>query len=130
MILIEELYVDKMRVQFFYGIDFDSIMKHSKDGDDGFIFCFIDNWVSEVKKWERNCKINSVITNRDFEKFKSESIENNYTAIYQLDGVELDVLFKVIKDKVINKNFPEHPWIPISGIDKGAWRIQKSNLSN
>ena len=44
--------------------------------------------------------------------------------------VEIDVLFKVIKDKVINKNFPEHPWIPISGIDKGAWKIGKTRLSN
>jgi hypothetical protein len=130
MTLIEEIFIDDMSVKFYEGIDFDIVMKHPKDGGSGFIFCFIDNWVSEVKKWERNSKIDSVVSDKYFEKFQSQNIENNYVAIYQLDGVEIDVLFKVIKDKVINKNFPEHPWIPISGIDKGAWNIGKTRISN
>jgi len=130
MILIEEMFIDNIKVQFFNGIDFNIIMKHSKNGSDGFIFCFIDSWISEVKKWERESKIDSVIENIDFEKFKSQDIENNYVAIYQLDGIECDVLYKVIREKVINKNFPEHPWIPISGVDKGAWKIGKTMVSN
>jgi hypothetical protein len=130
MILIEEMFIDNIKVQFFNGIDFNIIMKHSKNGSDGFIFCFSDIWISEVKKWERESKIDSVIENIDFEKFKSQDIENNYVAIYQLDGIECDVLYKVIREKVINKNFPEHPWIPISGVDKGAWKIGKTMVSN
>ena len=129
-LLIEEMFIDNIKVQFFNGIDFNIIMKHSKNGSDGFIFCFIDSWISEVKKWERESKIDSVIENIDFEKFKSQDIENNYVAIYQLDGIECDVLYKVIREKVINKNFPEHPWIPISGVDKGAWKIGKTMVSN
>ena len=105
-------------------------MKHSKDGSDGFIFCFIENWVTEVKKWERESKINSVINNEQFEKFKSEELDNGYIAIYQMEGTEPGILFEVIKEKVTNKNFPEHPWIPISGLNKGAWKIGKNGLHN
>lgn len=130
MNLIEELYIDDVKIQFFDGIDFDIVLNHPKDGSGGFIFCFIDNWISQVKNWERNSKINYLIENRKFNKFNSENIDNNHVAIYQLDGVEIDVLFSVIRDKVINKNFPEHPWIPISGINKGAWKIGKTGLSN
>ena len=97
MILIEEISIDNMLVRFYDGIDFDIVMNHPKDGKSGFIFCFIENWVSEVKKWERNSKIDSVMGNKYFEKFQSESIENNYVAIYQLDGVEIDVLFKMFR---------------------------------
>jgi hypothetical protein len=130
MILIEEILLDQTKVKFFNGIDFNVIMKHSKDGSGGFIFCFIENWVTEVKKWERESKINSVINNEQFEKFKTEELDNNYIAIYQLEGTEPGVLFEVIKEKVINKNFPEHPWIPISGLNKGSWKIGKNGLHN
>lgn len=130
MTLIEEIWVDKSKVRFFNGIDFNTIMEHPKDGSNGFIFCFIENWSSSVKKWERDSKIDSIINNEQFDKFKSEKLDNSYIAIYQLEGTELGVLFKVIKEKVLNKNFTEHPWIPISGVDKGAWKIVNSNVSN
>ena len=129
MNLIEEITVDDKKVKFYEGIDFDIVMKHPKDGSSGFIFCFIENWVTEVKKWERNSKIKSVIDDHIFEKFKSKNIENNYVAIYQLEGVGFESLFKVIREKVINKNFPEHPWIPL-GLKKGAWKITNSKNSN
>lgn len=130
MTLIEKMVVDDTYVSFYNGIDFDYLMNHPKDGSNGFIFCFIDNWVEEVKIWERESKIDSVLTNELVKKFNSQDIDNNYIAIYQLEGTEPGVLFKVIKEKVLNKNFPEHPWIPISGIDKGAWKIGKTRLSN
>ena len=130
MTLIEKMVVDDTYVSFYNGIDFDYLMNHPKDGSNGFIFCFIDNLVKEVKIWERESKIDSVLTNELVKKFNSQDIDNNYIAIYQLEGTEPGVLFKVIKEKVLNKSFPEHPWIPISGIDKGAWKIGKSRLSN
>lgn len=130
MNLIEEIYLDDRKIQFFDGIDFNIVMNHPKDGSKGFIFCFIDNWVFEVKKFERENKINSVIENKKFEKFKSKSIENNWVSIYQSEGTDKETLFRLIKEKVINKNFPEHPWLPIGGIEKGAWKIGKTGLSN
>ena len=130
MTLIEEIWLDTIKVRFFDGIDFNTIMNHPKDGSDGFIFCFIDNWVSSVKKWERESKINSVINNDKFEEFKTEDLDNNYISIYQLEGTETGVLFEVIKEKVLNKNFNEPPWIPISGLNKGAWKIGKNGIHN
>lgn len=130
MNLIEKIFVDGQSVSFFDGIDFGVIHNHPKDGSNGFIFCFIENWVKEVKKYQRQNKIDSVLDGKKIENFNSKHLDNNYVAIYQLEGTEPGVLFEVIKQKVINKNFPEHPWIPISGVDKGAWKIGKSKNSS
>ena len=130
MTLIEKIQLDEINVSFYNGIDIDFATSHPKDGSSGFIFFFIDNWVKEIKKWERGSKIDSVLVGKNFKKFDSKSLDNNYVAIYQLQGTEPGALFKIIKDKVLNKNFLEHPWIPISGIDKGAWKIVNSKVSN
>lgn len=118
MTLIEKIIIDDKEFSFYNGIDFNIIMNHSKDGSNGFIFCFIDSWIKEVNSWERDSKIDSVLTNEIFKKFNNQDIENNYVAIYQLAGMEPNTLFQIIKEKVINKNFPEHTWIPIAGINK------------
>jgi hypothetical protein len=131
MTLIEEVYKENTKIQFYEGIDFNVIMNHSKDGSDGFIYCFIDNWVEEVKKWERDSKINSIIYNQKIEEFQSENINNNWICIYQTQGTDTITLYKVIKDKVVNKNFTDHqPWVPISGFNKGGWKIGKFGISN
>lgn len=130
MNLIESIIVDGREFSFYNGIDFDIVMNHPNDGSNGFIFCFIENWIDEVKIWERESKLDSVLNNKLIEEFNSKKIENNYLAIYQLQGTEPGVLFEIIKEKVIKKNFPEHPWIPISGMEKGAWRIGKTKISN
>ena len=130
MNLIESIIVDGSVFSFYNGIDFDIVMNHPDDGSNGFIFCFIENWVDEVKIWERQSKLDSVLNNKLIEEFNSKKIENNYLAIYQLQGTEPGVLFEIIKEKVIKKNFTEHPWIPISGMEKGAWRIGKTKVSN
>jgi hypothetical protein len=130
MILIETIEVDNNEISFYNGIDFDVLKNHPKDGSKGFIFCFVENFVTEVQSHKRQNKINSVLTSDESTEFDTKDIENNYIAIYQLQGTEPGVLFEVIKNKVINKNFPEHPWIPISGLNKGAWKIGNSNISN
>jgi hypothetical protein len=130
MNLIESIIVDGSEFSFYNGIDFDIVMSHPDDGSKGFIFCFIENWIDEVKIWKRQSKLDSVLNNKLIEDFNSKKIENNYLAIYQLQGTEPGVLFEIIKEKVIKKNFPEHPWIPISGMEKGAWRIGKTKVSN
>jgi hypothetical protein len=130
MTLIEKIMVNKSSVSFYNGIDFDLIMKHAKDGTDGFIFCFIKNWADEVKSWERNCKINSVLTNEFIKKFKSKDIENDFVSIYQLDGIEIKVLLEIIKEKIVNKNLLNQTYIHDGDLDKGAWKIVKTRLSN
>jgi hypothetical protein len=130
MTLIETIEVDSNKISFYNGIDFDVLKSHPKDGSDGFIFCFVENFVTEVQSHKRQNKINSVLTSDISTEFNTKDIENNYIAIYQLQGTEPGVLFEVIKQKVITKNFPEHPWIPIAGLKSGAWRIGNSKFSN
>jgi hypothetical protein len=129
MILIDTLIVDGNKFDFYDGIDFTILKNHPKDGSNGFIFCFVENFVNELQSHKRQNKINSVL-DTDSAEFETKDIENNYIAIYQLEGTEPGLLYEIIKNKVINKNFPEHPWIPISGINKGAWKIGNSKISN
>ena len=130
MILIETIEVDENKISFYNGIDFEILRNHPKDGSKGFIFCFVENFITEVQSHKRQNKIDSVLTDNISIEFNTKDIENNFIAIYQLQGTEPGVLFEVIKNKVINKNFPEHPWIPISGLNKGAWKIGNSRISN
>lgn len=130
MNLIEQIIVDDKTVAFYDGIDFSVLTNHPKDGSNGFIFCFVENFVKEVKTHRRQNKINSLLTDEISSEFDTKDINNDYIAIYQLEGTEPGVLFEIIKEKVLNKNFPEHPWIPIAGLKKGAWRIGNSKFSN
>ena len=130
MTLIEKIMVDDKVVSFYNGIDFKILKNHPKDGSEGFIFCFIDNFVKEVTSYNRQNKIDSVLINETTAEFNTKDIENNYIAIYQLQGTEKGVLFEIIKEKVIAKNFSEHPWIPIAGFKTGAWRIGNSKFLN
>ncbi len=123
MILIEEIVVDNSIIKFYSGIDFDILLKHNKEGLDGFIYCFIDNWVSEVKSYNRQLKLESVIDDVKFSKFEWNKINNNYISVYQTDGVGIESLYKSIRERVINLKSTNNSWLPISGVDKGAWKI-------
>jgi hypothetical protein len=130
MRLIEKIKIDEIDFNFYEGIDFDVLKSHPKGGESGFIFFFIDNWVKEIKKWERDSKIKSVLINHNFKKFDSRILDNNYICIYQTQNTKPEMVFNIIKDKVLNKNFVEHLWLPVSGYEKGAWRIVNSKISN
>lgn len=130
MTLIEKIMVDNNSISFYEGIDFTFLKNHPKDGSNGFIFCFVDNFIKELKSYQRQSKIDSVLSDDEILNFDTKDIDNSYVAIYQLEGTEPGVLFKIIKEKVVNKKFAEHPWIPISGLNKGAWKISISNIPN
>lgn len=114
MNLIESIIIDGNVFSFFDGIDFDIIMNHPKDGTEGFIFCFVDSWVKEVKKWERESKIDHILKNKLIKKFNSQNIENNYVSIYQLDGIDYKILKEIVKQKILNNNFSNQFYIPLS----------------
>lgn len=130
MTLIEKIFIDDIEFSFFEGADFDVIMNHPKDGSKGFLFCFIENWTKEIKSWKRESQINSLLFGNSSKKFNTQELENDFVSIYQLQGTDIDTLFNVIKEKVINRNFLDHHWITVSGIEKGAWKIGKSKVWN
>jgi hypothetical protein len=130
MTLIDEIVVMDTSVRFYDGINFDDVIKHPKDGSNGLIIFFINKWVDEVSLYNRDKKIDSIINNSEFRKFESQDIENSYVSIYQVDGVGIEEMYKTIRKKIENKNFPNQPWESISGFDKGAWKISNNKYGN
>jgi len=130
MTLIDEIVVMDIPVKFYEGINFDEAIKHSKDGLNGYIIFFINKWEDEVHLYNRDNKIDSIINNSEFREFKSEDIENKYVSIYQVDGVGVEEMYKTIRKKIENKNFPNQPWEPVGGFDKGAWKITNNKSGN
>lgn len=123
MILIDSMDYEGTKVNFYNGVDFSELINHPKDGSNGFIFCFINNWVKEVKGYNRNLKIESIVNDSEFIEFKWDLLENNYISIYQTEGVGIDVVYETIRSKLEKSQFPDKPWTPIAGISRGAWKI-------
>jgi len=122
MILIDEIIVDNLNVKFYDGIDFDLLLSHAKDGSDGFIFCFINNWKNDVKIYNRQRKLSSIIDGIEYEDFEWEKIDNSFISVYQTEGMGILDVYQTIRKKVERKQFDSGPWI--GGISKGAWRIK------
>lgn len=131
MTLIEEVDYKGTSVKFYSGVDFDRLLTHPKDGSDGFIYCFMNSWVKEVQSYNRNNKLKSIIENKDYSDFEWESIDNNYVAIYQADGIDIDLLYKTIRDKVLQNYLPTSPYLHITETSEsniinsgGAWKVE------
>ena len=123
MILIDEIIVEGVDAKFYEGVDFDKLLNHSKDGSDGFIFCFINNWVTEVKSYNRQRKLSSVVDSVNYEEFDWEQINNDYISVYQTEGMGISNVYEVIRAKVERKQFEHKRWIPIGGLTTGAWNL-------
>jgi hypothetical protein len=122
MILIDEIIVDNLNVKFYDGIDFDLLLSHAKDGSDGFIFCFINNWKNDVKIYNRQRKLSSIIDGIEYEDFEWEKIDNSFISVYQTEGMGVLDVYQTIRKKVERKQLDSGPWI--GGISAGAWRIK------
>lgn len=105
MRLIEEINIETCIVRFYDGIDFDMIRDHCTDD---FLIFFIDSWSIEIKKWKRDNKIDLLLNGID-DNFNPSEIENNFIAIYQTCG-DLDLVYKTIKDKILDKNPYFNTW--------------------
>jgi hypothetical protein len=103
-------------------MDFDLLLNHAKDGSNGFIFCFIKNWLTEVKSYNRQRKLSSVVDDIDYEEFEWGKIDNNFISVYQTEGMGIHDVYQTIRKKVERKQFDSRPWI--GGMSTGAWKIQ------
>jgi len=122
MILIDEITVDNVNVKFYEGMDFDLLLNHAKDGSNGFIFCFINNWVTEVKSYNRQRKLSSGVDDIEYEEYEWEKIDNKFITVYQTEGMGIPDVYQTIRKKVERKQFDSRPWI--GGMSAGAWKIQ------
>jgi hypothetical protein len=137
MRLINEILDREFPIRFYEGIDFDELINHPNDGSDGFVYCFIESWVKCVKSYNRENKLKSIIDNKEYSEFDWDSINNNYVAVYQTDGIEIEILYKSILDKVLNKYLPKSPYLSIVECDDlgvvnsgGAWKIESAKSSD
>lgn len=128
MILIDKIVIDNVIFNFYEGIDFELLINHTNDGSDGFIFCFIDNWITEIKSYNRQKKISSLIDDLYYEEFDWEKINNNFISVYQTEGMGISEVYKTIRKKVERKQFGSTPWI--GGMTTGAWKIQVGKIMN
>lgn len=105
MTLIEEINIETCIVRFYDGIDFDMIRDHKKEE---FLIFFIDNWLDSYKQWERDKKIDSLLTDID-DDFNPRTMENNWIAVYQTSG-NLEMTYLTIKSKLLERKPFFEPW--------------------
>jgi hypothetical protein len=113
MILISKEIIDGYKVRYYDGIDFHIINNHPSDGSDGFIFCFVDNLVSEIKNHNRINKIDSIIKDKELKSLDMDDINNNYVCIYQTNGLTLSI-YETIKSNIRSRL--GKPWLVVPGI--------------
>lgn len=104
MNLIEVIKCDDSVYKFFEGCDLGQLMKHARDGSEGHLICFCENLKLEIKKWNRQSKLASILDNDKFKKFSFNQIENNYVRIYQNCGLSTQKLLEIVKGKIVEEH--------------------------
>lgn len=99
MTLIEEIMISGDNFKFYDGLDIDFILKHPKDGSNGFILCFVNNFENILKAYNRNSKISTLIEGTEFLKLKQKHIRSQFVIIYQ--SYKTIELYNIIRNKVI-----------------------------
>lgn len=102
MRLIDEEVIQGLRFRFYDGIDFNWIKDFPKDGKEGFIVFFIESWIGEVKKHQRESTINRILKEDSSSQIDLNEIQNDFVSIYQLNGIELLEMKSTIKTKIEN----------------------------
>lgn len=125
MNLISESKIDGLKISYYKGIDFNKVQNHPKDGSRGIMIIFIDNWVDEVNIWNRESKLKSILGEKEVTDFKLGEMDNNFISIYQCENIGIELLYDTIKSKMERGELLNKPWIQISGIHRGAWKIGK-----
>lgn len=83
MNLISKEIINNIKFVFYDGIDFDILENHPKDGSDGFMYFFVEDWGIEVSKIKRNNIIEKVLDDSEKSIKDYNNINNDYIIIYQ-----------------------------------------------
>lgn len=102
MELLSEILIGDVITKFYKGFDHNSMLNHPKDGSDGFMVVFIDNWSDIIFRVNRSNKIDRILGLK-VDKVDSNKINfnNNYMIIYQTRG-QFDIVYEAIKKRMIN----------------------------
>ena len=118
MNLIEETVIQNTKIKFYEGFDLSVILNHPKDGSDGMIYCFFNNWGNEIKINQRNKKIEFLLEGKSIENLNMEDINNNYVILYQIGGLNIEI-YRTIKQRL-------ELWTPVAGCNIAL--IENRNL--
>lgn len=114
MIFLDEIDIQSVNVKFWSGFDLEKILKHSKDGTDGFMVVLVESIESERLRFQREYTINKIIGDNnnliDFDNLL-DNVNNSFLLIYQSRG-EDKLLVKILKEKFTQTL----NWRPIRGI--------------
>ena len=130
MTLIEKIRIGDKDVRIYDGIDFEIIRGHSRSGADGFIVCFVQNFKNETQSFERENKIQDLLSDSQRRNFQLTDLDNNFLIIYQIPISDQALLLEIIKEKILYQNFFDHSWLPLDTTEGGAWRIRNSKFWN
>jgi hypothetical protein len=100
MIKIKEKIISNYKFLFYDEIDFDIILKHPKDGSDGFIVCFVNNFSKSIIEYNRDIKIKNILGNIIKKSIKYEDIESKYVMIYQCNDIPKNKMLESIVNKL------------------------------
>lgn len=130
MTLIEKTKIGERDLCIYDGLDFEIIKAHSQTGADGFMVCFVQNFKNETQSFERENKIQSLLSDSQTEDFQLTDLDNNFLIIYQIPVGEQALLLEIIKEKILSQKFFDHSWLPLDTGSGGAWRIRNSKFWN
>ena len=78
MTLIEKIRIGDKDVRIYDGIDFETIRAHSQSGADGFMICFVQNFKNETQSFERENKIQDLLSDSQRRNFQLTDLDNNF----------------------------------------------------
>jgi hypothetical protein len=105
--LIENIEINGTNVFFYDGIDFDMILNRKEENE--YLIFFVDSYVSSVKGWKRQSRLDSILEDKEIEDFDSEKYQNNHVAIYQTSGNLMSV-YETIRKKLMEPTRHWNPW--------------------
>lgn len=111
MILVDEI-IDSHTgtvMKFYFGMDYNIVSSHPKDGSGGLMFCFVEDFNNSKKSFDRDKKIESILDNIIEE---DTDIDNNYLFIYQT-GKYQEQVYSSIKEKMIKQPDEIPKWMPV-----------------
>lgn len=100
MRMIEQKIVRGKQFRFYDGIDFDLVLEHPEDGSEGYMIVFVESFIEEMKLYNRDRKLKSVLNSSESSLFNTKMLVNDFVSIYQTDGIGLDAMVQIVKDKL------------------------------
>lgn len=100
MTLIEKEILSNGDFHYYHGIDFDLVKNHPTDGSAGFLIFLIESFIKEIKEYERNNKLKSLLNGEHFQPFDTKQMSHDFVCIYQYEGVGFSTMLNIVQTQI------------------------------